>query len=149
MLSPFLKKLLFVRQFIMTDGKIEVLGQQQVMLPLTALASMQNDQTFDLISREMKKSMEAYGKKMGGSANGMVKTVQDIYETTGLGKMEILKLDTAGKKVILRMQNIRFERTDVVEGVVCGLFTYLLSKELTRKDIKVTKKSTYIDISIS
>ena len=148
MLSPFLKKLLFVRQFFMTDGKIEVLGEKQVMLPFSAMMNLQNASTFDLVSKDMKAVMQSYGKKMGSSSSGMVKTVQDIYETTGLGKMEIIKLDADKKETVLRLANMNVTDTALVEGVLCGLFSFLFNKELTRKNITVTKKGTSIDVGI-
>ncbi len=148
MLSSFLKKLLFVRQFFMTDGKIEVLGEKQIMLPFSAVMCLQNPESFEKISREMNKSMVSYGKKMGSSAGGMLKSVQDIFETTGLGKMEIIKLDSDKKETILRIQNINYIDTTLVEGVLCGLFSFLFSKELTRRNISVTKKTTSMDITI-
>ncbi len=148
MLSPFLKKLLFVRQFFITDGKIEILGEKQVMLPSTAVARLSTDQTFDILAVEMKKSMESYAKKVGGSSGGMIKSVQDIYETMGLGKMEIIRLEADKKEITLRIMNVQFDRTDVVEGVLCGLFSFVFSKDFARKDIKVTKKPTFIDIVI-
>ncbi len=148
MLSPFLKKLLFVRQFFMTDGKIEILGEKQIMLPHSAILSLQHPEMFDTVSKEVKASMVLYGKKMGSSSSGMTKSVQDIYETMGLGKMEIIKLDSDKKETVLRIVNMTFTDTTLVEGVLCGLFSFLFNKELTRKNIVVTKKTTYFDITI-
>lgn len=148
MLSPFLKKLLFVRQFFMTDGKIEILGEKQIMLPFSVLANGQNPVLFETVSKEVRITMASYGKKLGSSAGGMTKSVQDIYETMGLGKMEIIKLDADKKETVLRIQNITFTDTTLVEGVLCGLFSFLYNKELTRKNILVTKKTTYMDITI-
>ena len=132
----------------MNDGKIEILGQKQVMLPLAMMASLQNDQTFDVANKEIQKSMEYYAKKMGGSSGGMLKSVLDIYETTGLGKMQIIKLDVASKEAILRIIDGQFDRTDLLEGVLCGQFSYFFNKQLLRQNIKVTKKTTYLDIFI-
>jgi len=41
MMSAFLKKLLFVRQFSIEDGKIEMLGKREIMLPSNILFWMQ------------------------------------------------------------------------------------------------------------
>lgn len=132
----------------MDEGKIEVLGEKQVMLPFSALINLQNASTFDIISKEMKTVMVSYGKKMGSSAGGMIKSVQDIYETTGLGKMEIIKLDADKKETVLRISNITCVDTTLVEGVLCGLFSFLYNKDLTRKNIVVTKKGTSMDVTI-
>jgi len=48
----------------------------------------------------------------------------------------------------VRIQNISFTDTTLVEGVLCGLFSFLFNKDLTRKNITVTKKGTYMDVTI-
>jgi len=148
MLSPFLKKLIFVRQFFITDGKIEILGEKQIMLPFSAVSGLKNEETFDIMNREVRKAMDFYAKKIGSSSVGMLKSTQDIFETMGLGKMEIVKLDTAKKEIIFRLMNVQYEDTTVVEGVLCGLFSFLFTKDLERKNIKVIKKATMLDVVI-
>jgi hypothetical protein len=148
MISPFLKKLLFVRQFIMNGGKIQILGENQVMLPSNALLSLQNENTFEIISKEIKVSMSSYAKKIGSSSGGMLKSVQDIYETMGLGKMRVVKLVADKKQVIVQIGDIKFKDTALVEGVLAGLFSCMFNKSLTRENIKVIKKASYTEISI-
>jgi hypothetical protein len=132
----------------MMDGKIEILGEKQVMLPFSAVMTLQKADNFESLSKEMKISMASYGKKMGSSAGGMIKSVQDIYETTGLGKMEIIKLEADKKETVLRIVNMTFTDTTLVEAVLCGLFSFVFNKDLTRKNITVTKKATSMDVTI-
>ena len=148
MLSPFLKKLLFVRQFFITDGRIEILGEKQVMLPFSAIMELQTDNSFEILNREVKKVMEYYAKKIGASPGGMIQSVQDIYETMGLGKMQIIKLDADHKEVVLRLLNISLSKTQLIEGVLCGLFSFLFGKNLTRNNISVKNKVSYLEVSI-
>jgi hypothetical protein len=148
MLSPFLKKLLFVRQFIIHDGKIEILGQKQVMLPASALSILNSDTHFNSLNQSIKESMSTYSKKIGASSGGMVKSVQDIFETMGLGKMQIVKLDTKNKVVALRIQNSQFSDTTVVEGVLCGLFSFLFQKDFGKGNITAVKKASHIQVNI-
>jgi hypothetical protein len=148
MLSPFLKKLLFVRQFLIHDGKIEILGQKQVMLPYSALSHLTGGEHFEIINRNIRESMSTYAKKIGASQGGMVKSVQDIYETMGLGKMQIIKLDTKNKVVSLRIQNIVLGDTTIIEGVLTGLFSFLFSKEFGQNNIEVQKKASHFQVNI-
>jgi hypothetical protein len=148
MLSPFLKKLLFVRQFVIYNGKIEILGENQIMLPRSALLSLQNEKTFDIVNKEMKDSMTRYAKKIGASTSGMLKSVQDLYETMGLGKMEVIKLEATKKQAVLRIKDIKCKDSSLIEGVVCGLFSVMFKKELTRENIKVINKTSHIEVSI-
>ena len=148
MLSPFLKKLIFVRQFFITDGAIEILGEKQIMLPFDAVSHLQNDKTFAVMSTEMRKAMEYYAKKIGSDSGGMIKTVQDIYETMGLGKMQIIKLDNSKKEIIIRLMNAGVINPTLVSGVLCGLFSFVFNKDLTEKNIVVKKSAGYVDISI-
>ena len=148
MLSPFLKKLIFVRQFFIMDGKIEILGEKQIMLPFDAVSHLQNDKTFEIMNQEMKRVMDYYAKKMGANPSGMIKTVQDIYETMGLGKMQIIKLDNVKKEIVIRLMNAGVINPTLVSGVLCGLFSFVFNKDLTEKNIGVKKSAGYIDISI-
>ena len=148
MLSPFLKKLLFVRQFFINEGKIEILGQKQFMLPLSAISKLKQKETFSILQSEVQKSMESYAKKMGSSSGGMVKSVQDIYETMGLGKMKIIKLDQKKKQTVLRIANIKVSDTTVLEGVLSGLFSFLFQKKLGQENFVVQKKGAFIQITI-
>lgn len=148
MLSPFLKKLIFVRQFFITDGKIEILGEKHIMLPSSAVLAMQNAQTFGVVNKEIRKVMQYYAKKMGSSSGGMIKSVQDIYETMGLGKMQVIKLDQSKKETVIRLVNVEMNDATLATGVLCGLFSFLFEKELNEKNIVVKKSTGYVDVSI-
>ncbi len=148
MLSPFLKKLLFVRQFFMTDGKIEILGETQILLPIEALSMIDNPKVFAAMSKQMKSSMQNYAKKIGTSPDGMIKSVQEIYETMGLGKMQVIKLDQEKKSCTLRIKSVKTKNTNVIAGIIGGLFSFLFKKNLTQKDVNVRKKSGFLEVSL-
>ena len=98
MLSPFLKKLLFVRQFIIDKGKIEILGQTQIMFPSNLMAELQlidHDRVYSIVKKNIQYTIETYAKKIGSTSSGIVKSSQDIFETFGLGQFQILKLDNS------------------------------------------------------
>ena len=41
MLSPLLQKLLFVNQFSIANGKVEILGSRHIMLDVSSIISLQ------------------------------------------------------------------------------------------------------------
>lgn len=139
---------MFVRKFFIVDGQIEILGEKQVMLPFSVLDSIDSKDIFDVACKEVKKTMDSYAKKIGSSPGGMIKSVQDIYETMGLGKMKIIKLDADKKSLIARLEKVKVKNTGLIGGVIAGLFSSGFNKDITEKDISIAKKSSYIDITI-
>jgi hypothetical protein len=148
MLSPFLKKLIFVRKFFIIDGRIEILGQRQFLLPSSVMESFKGEDAFEVFNSEVKKTMVSYAKSIGASSGGMVKSVQDIYETMGLGKMRIIKLDADKKNAVIRIEKANTNNSDLIGGVISGLFSCVFTKNLTKSNVSVKKKVTYYDVSI-
>ncbi|MBT3985713.1 hypothetical protein HOD38_02580 [archaeon] len=146
MLSPFLKKLLFVRQFAIDKGKIEILGQTQIMLPSNLMAELQlidHDKVYNIVKTNIHDTMKTYAKKMGSTSSGIVKSSQDIFETFGLGQFQILKLDNSKKIAILNVSNSPMcngcakEKSNpcLLEAALDGMFTFLF-----KADVKVETK---------
>ena len=128
MLSPLLKKLLFVRQFNMDDGKIEILGNKHIMLSDQAILELQEiDETkfYELMKSSTLKQINDFidhakvykqvksvilwdvGKmtKKLSSAEGVVKASQEIFNLYGLGSMQIVKLNNEKKQAVVRIKN--------------------------------------------
>ena len=128
MISGFLKKLLFARQFSIIDGKIEVLGEKQIMLSAVALMELQNiDKTkvYDIVKDAAKKEMKnvehakvysalkqvslvdikKFGSKLGSGIGGVLKNIEDIFEMYGLGKLKVADLNNEKKKANLIIGN--------------------------------------------
>lgn len=155
MLSGFLKKLLFARQFMMDEGKIEVLGKSQIMFPsdiLVALQMIDEKKTYKVIKYNMKINMGYYAKKIGASSAGMMKSMGDIFETFGLGKMQVVKLDNAKKEAVVRIVNTPFAldcKNQKVKSCVLhtaalsGFFSFIFNKDVnaeTKQCILKNKK---------
>jgi len=147
MLSPFLKKLLFVRQFLIDKGQIEILGENQVMLPSHLLSELQcidHDKVYSIVKKNITSSMETYAKKIGSNNAGIVKSSQDIFETFGLGQFQILKLDNPKKAAVVRITNSSIcngcekekENPCLLEAALDGMFTFLF-----KTDVKVKAQS--------
>lgn len=167
MLSPLLKKLLFVRQLSMGDGKIEILGNRHIMLSDNALLDLQEideSKFYDVMKSSTLKQLEKFvehakvyknlkstaitdiaslSRKLS-SAEGIVKTVQEIFDLYGLGVIEIIRLDNKGKRAAVRVSDSTIARAYlkknkkrsgkpvcvITAAVIAGLFTYLFQKEV-------------------
>ena len=130
MLSSFIKKLMFARQFFMIDGKIEILGKRQVLLPADVVQELQKTAKVDTIKNLVKKNIEEYGKKLGAGEEGLLKNISDIFETYGMGKLEVVTLDNANKKCIVRVHNVPEGDFILLELLLSGVFSFLFKKEV-------------------
>ncbi len=149
MLSSFLKKLLFARQFYMTDGKIEVLGKKQIMLPsdvISDLPASNSKIVYETIKKDIKKDIQDYAKKLGSGEEGMLKNIDYIFETFGLGKMQVIDINNKDKKVVVRIFNSPFaeskgekDNLQMTSAVLSGMFSFLFEKDVNAQQ---TGKST-------
>ena len=152
MISPFLKRLLFARQFFMIDGKIEILGKKQVMLPSDVVSCLQNNdpkEVYTNIKSTISKDIEDYAKKLGSSGEGMLRNIEDIFGTFGLGKLEVVDLDYKSKKGVIRIHNPPLDDIkkinsgfQVTPAVLAGVFSFLFSKEINAQQAKQSIKGT-------
>ena len=152
MISPFLKKLLFARQFSMENGKIEILGKTQVLLPGDVIYEMEklNPKTvYKSVKSTMKKDIEDYAKKLGSTGEGMLRILGEIFETFGLGEIEIIDLDNKKKRCILRINNSTLASMSsgkdgavITPAILSGMFSFLFKKNV---DAKKSNKSIGMD----
>jgi len=144
MLSPFLKKLLFVRQFSIDKGQIDILGQNQIMLPSDLIAELQiidHDKVYNIVKKHITVSMESYAKRIGSSTTGIIKSSQDIFETFGLGQFQILKLDNPKKIANITIlkssicdscKKLKLKKEGcLLEAALAGMFAFLFKTEVT------------------
>jgi len=167
MLSPLLKKLLFVRQFSIDEGKINVLGTDHIMLSSDALLKLQEidstklydlvkDSTFKQISdfvdhaqvyQQLKEvitlDITSLSKKLGPS-EGIVKTIEEIFNIYGLGKLAILRLDNEKKQASVKIIDSSIAKSylnknksrsktavcTITAAVLAGMFSYLFKKQV-------------------
>ena len=153
MLSSFLKKLLFARQFFMIDGKIEVLGKKQVMLPsdvMSALDNLNTKEAYANVKNAVKKDVEDYAKKLGSSEEGILKNIDDIFGTFGLGKLEMVNLNFKKKACILRLHNSPLKQMSgktsefhIIGAILSGVFSFLFKKDVDAKQTNSTGEYGY------
>jgi len=172
MLSPLLQKLLFVKQFSMGSGKIDLLGSSYTMLDSSSLLALQNvdktkmysiaksstkaqvksivdhAQVYKGIKDESLRNIAELGKKVGNSDQGMIKTIQDIFDLCGLGKLEISDLNNKDKEATLKVHDSSLALAHVAKyktkakacaitaGTLAGVFTYLFDKNVECTEVK-------------
>lgn len=166
MLSALLQRLLFVNQFNIIDGKIEILGNRYIMLDASDFLVLQEIDTTKMyrIAKDLSKNnlsnmvehaqvykgmkdqslrnIAELSKKIGKSDDGVIKTLQSLFELYGLGKLEIVDLNNEKKKAILRVHQSTLALAQLKKGksnhVVCtltsgilaGIFSYIFQKNV-------------------
>lgn len=175
MLSPLLKKLLFVRQFSMADGKIDILGDRHIMLSDNAILDLQEiDETkfyetmksstltqlqdfiehakvYEHLKNTLIVDIANLSKKLG-SGEGIVNTLQQIFDLYGLGLMEIPALDNTKKQAVVRIREstialayLKRSRKSslkpvcvITAAVLAGIFSFLFKRNVDAAEVKCT-----------
>jgi predicted hydrocarbon binding protein len=142
MLSAFLKKLLFARQFNIANGSIEVLGTSQVMLPsdvVVALQTLDEKRYYDVIKSGVKNNLDAYMRKVGSTSEGSFQITSNIFETFGIGKPEVVILDQKRKSATVRFHNppvaaacqeTHLSDCVLLPAALAGMFSSLFGKDV-------------------
>lgn len=150
MMSAFLKKLLFVRQFSMVDGKIEMLGKREIMLPSNFIFQIQlnTKNMYEISKKSSYESMKEFGDKMGNSEEGLIKNLKDIYETFGFGQFELVDLKNDKKQAIIEIKDSsiakEYSKTkkgkgpkcDMLAGILAGMFSYVFGSDVDATETK-------------
>lgn len=167
-LSGMLKKLLFVRQFDIDKGKITLLGDREIMLHASAILELQEMDETKIYQAAKQSSLKniagavehakvygkmrdvfmdeiaALGNKIGQSDEGVINTLQEIFNIYGLGEINIQELNNNEKKalVVIRDSALVEEYTKknksraksgvcaLTAGVIAGLFSYIFGREV-------------------
>lgn len=141
MISPFLKKLLFARQFSMINGKIEILGKKQVLLPgdvVHELERLSPKLAYKAVKNAIKNDMGDYARKLG-TEEGIINILEEIFETFGLGSIEIVDLDNKKGRCIIRIHNSPLmgmnakNEVIITPAVLSGMFSFLFRKNVDAK----------------
>jgi predicted hydrocarbon binding protein len=144
MLSEFLKRLMFGRQFSMDEGKIKIMGSRHLMFPsrvMAAFGQMDRKGTYlaakEGIIEELNKSPSIIGIKNLHPEYSIV----NFFDIMGIGSLSIVDLDTEGKKAVVRVYDREFSYTEAdkfcdsfTAGVIAGIFSYIMSDSVDCKE---------------
>ena len=75
------------------DGRVNILGERFVMLPVEITNAIEYDN--DKARDSAKEMMDAFIKKIGSNKAGLIDNLVDIYGIFGLGKLSVNTLDIA------------------------------------------------------
>lgn len=154
-LSPLLQKLLFVNQFSIANGKVEILGNRYVMLDASNLLILQeidkskmyssmksstknglkslveHAEVYKGLKDQSLKNIVELSKKIGKSDEGTLKTLQSILDTYGLGQIEINDLNNEKKTAMISVKNstiaLEHKKKDKSKKMVCTLTAGILA----------------------
>lgn len=155
MVSAFLKKLMFARQFDIDGGKITVLGQQQVMLPSELIFEMQeidSKRVYNFTKERTKVMIGNYFKRIGTSFARSDNVVCDIFNNFGLGKLEIIENSKVKSTVKVFDSTIALDFMKknkgftnkpvcgVTAATLAGMFSFLNSKDLNATEVECHAK---------
>jgi len=128
-LSPILKKLLFVRQFDIDNGKITLLGDREIMLSASAILELQaidesklyaaakksafrdisgiveHAKVYDKMKSVFISDIARLGAKIGETDVGVLKTLQDLFNVYGLGEMSIADINNTKKQALINIKD--------------------------------------------
>ncbi|MEM0230687.1 MAG: 4-vinyl reductase [Candidatus Woesearchaeota archaeon] len=142
MLSSFVKKLLFASEFMLQDGRNEMLGERQALIPsklLTQLQDISPKKAYEISKRIMKEETDVVTQKIGESKAEMITAMKDFFETLGLGNLEIVDLDLIKKRAIFRIHDSpiavahiyykKKENCSITAGVIAGMMSSIFDTD--------------------
>lgn len=168
-LSPFIQKLLFIKKFNISDGVIEILNNKYILLDAADLLTLQEvDET--KMYKKMKENFKSkfqdiliehfkvyqkikeqeliniveLSENLRNSDEGIINLFQKIFNTYGLGKMEMVNLDNKNAEAIIKIDQstIALEYLNkykklsnknvcvLTSGILAGAFSFLFEKNI-------------------
>ena len=156
MLSPFLKKLLFARQFTIEDGKIEIIKLRNMLISPDFILNLQEkdpDALYKLSKNIMKKDLDFFNKTISLKSQASIDRIKDIYEIFGFGKIQILDFDTKNKRGVVNILDSPIAKAHLlnnkvssepkchfIAGKISGIFSFLFKKDVNAKEVKCMAK---------
>lgn len=145
MLSNFLKKLIFARQFAMIDGRIEILSERFMLIHSKILIrALKGEDVTNPVKLETNKIAKRLGVLKGPE---FVKYFKHFFEVFGLGEIHIVDMDIGKKRAIIRLQKSTIANTFISEKIksdkpVCkltgqilaGMLSYVFSKNVKAEE---------------
>ena len=138
MISDFLQRLLFVREFEIGNGRTEIIGTKETLVPLSLLMRLQesNPESFYTNMAECIKGFFDRVEKDFGEET--FTKAEDIYGVFGLGKLRIVDFNREEGKAFVEIHETpliddypgHHHTCSITTGVLSGMFSSLLKKEV-------------------
>ena len=149
MLSPFLKKLMFARQFFNINGKLEILGERNVILEPDLLLMLGKD-GYEFGKKAAKSFFTKYAKKIDLIQNNYA-NLMNLLEILGLGSIKIMKATQNSATVVVK-DSVEAERyiksngrskspvCDFTAGFLAGTFSFISKKNTDARETACNAK---------
>lgn len=168
-LSPFVQKLLFIKKFDISEGVIEILNNKYIMLDASDLLTLQevdeskmyekmkenfkakfqkilleHAKVYQTIKEQELRNIAELSQKLNNSDEGIMNLLQKIFNTYGLGKMEMVNLDNKKTEAVIKINQSTIaqeylnkynkkskEKVCVLtSGILAGTFSFLFEKNI-------------------
>ena len=172
-LSSFLQKLLFINEFGIKDGEIKLLEDRYIMLNASNIMALQeidknglyeackktskkdisklvkHANVYKNIKTQELKNIAELSKKIGKTDEGIIKTLEMIFEVYGLGKPEIQEIKNDKKTATIKIRNStlaenqkksKYPVCSVTAGILAGIFSYIFGKDVDCTEPKCKAK---------
>ncbi len=184
-LSSFLQKLLFINQFNIKDGRIDLLGDRYTLLNASIILSLQDidktkmynsvknsslehiknlvdhAQVYKNIKNEALRNIANLSQRISKSDEGVIKTLESIFDIYGLGRLVILDMNNQDKTAILKIENstLALSQLKIVKakipvctltaGIIAGIFSYIFNNNvdcIEKNCLAVKADSCYFEV---
>lgn len=144
MLSDFIKKLIFAREFEMIDGRIKVLNQYQTMISLYTflkLIALDKKSETNILKECVAKDIGLYERRLGVKKNSY-EHIPELFELFGVGNLVVVDLNMKEKKALVEIhksplpaiafeEKISKEEAELVfNALLEAVFSYVFDKEV-------------------
>ena len=169
MLSQFLQRLMFVKQFEINNGRINILGEDYVMVNSASLAALQEidqEEVYNAGKKASKNDLDKFAKhanvykniksqelaniaslarKIGQTDEGTIKTLETVFEIYGLGKLNVITIDNEKKTALIRIPDSTIASTykKKSKSPVCSFTSGVLAgifSFIFKKDVNCREK---------
>jgi predicted hydrocarbon binding protein len=138
MLSNFVHRLLFVKEFDIGEGNTEMIGTKQMVVPLKFLVDMQEanpEKFYELMHSSMKSFFKRVHIELGDE---IYNKLEEIFDVFGLGKLKIVDLDKERGSALVEIHDSPLAKglyemghsCSITSGVLAGMFSHLYDKDV-------------------
>ena len=143
MLSPFLKKLLFARQFFNINGKLEILGERNIIMEPRIFLLLKKE-GYNLGKDSAMVFFKKYSRKLDLVQNNYA-NLMNLFEIMGFGPFSILKATPNSVTVVIKDSIIAEQYLsekgksssavcDFLAGFLSGTFSFITNSDANAKE---------------
>ena len=125
-LSPFVKKLMFARQFDIDKGSVTFLKQREVIVSPKLFSLLDKKKMVGISQTIFEEEINNIKKSTGLSKLKLVELFLDLLDSFGFGKFKLHKLEP---NVIVQVFGLPKDSESYVQGALIGGFNVVFDKK--------------------